>query len=134
MAVMWKLVRAVLTWLLAAGATFLATVVVNSIGATMHPEPSTYGSSDLQQSISRLGKVLIHVVPGIAIGLTSLPRNWILAGVMSSILLSATWWYFRGAFGVLLLSFPFLEAALLVLLGVVAARMTSTVGKRRSSV
>jgi hypothetical protein len=120
-----RLFRVVLLWLAVAAATFIFFVIANSVGAAAYGDPLSYGSSTLQQVISRAGKILLHVLPGIAVGFTRQPRGWILASVMSLIGVAACWWYFRGAFGTLLLSFPSVEAACLVLLGAVAAKGTS---------
>lgn len=126
-----RIFRSILLWLAVAIATLVSLVIANSLGALTYDDPLSYGSSALQQGISRAGKILFHVLPGIAVGATSQPRSWTVASVMSLTCVAAFWWYFRGAFGTLLLDLPIVEAACLVLIGAVAAKATSLFGSLR---
>lgn len=120
-----KTFQAILLWLAVAVTTFATVAIANSLGAMAYEDPFSYGSSALQQAISHSGKFLLHALPGIAIGASSHPRSWQLASAMSSISVAAFWWYFRGTFGTLLLGVPVVEATCLVVIGGVAAKLTS---------
>ncbi|WP_171159795.1 hypothetical protein [Usitatibacter palustris] len=126
-----KMVRGAFIWLAAFATTFLAIVVTNSVAAEAHGNPLTYGSTTLQQAVTQVGKVLMHILPGMAVGLAMPSRSWMVAGLLSSAVVSLAWWYFRGTFGAVLLSFPVVEAAVLVMLGIVAAAVTSAAKRDR---
>jgi len=115
------IVRSVLVWIAAFAVTYVVMVVLNSVGAAMHGEAPSYGSSRLQQELSGFTRLLIHVIPAIAVAYWQPLQAWKIAGVMSLMVEGVNAFTLVGKAGFPYVGDPLAEMTAYVLLGTLAA-------------
>lgn len=60
--------KAAFTWLIAFGVTYVAMIIVNTLGGMVHGHAMSYGSSRLYQEVTGFAQIALHVLPAVAVG------------------------------------------------------------------
>ncbi|HXS52550.1 MAG TPA: hypothetical protein VN782_08470 [Usitatibacter sp.] len=125
--------RGVLIWIAAFAVTYVAMIIINSVGAGLHSGGPSYGASRVQQEISGFTRLLVHVVPAIAVGYWQPAPAWKIAGVMSLITEGVNAMQLTSHAGFPYVGAPVAEIAAYVLLGIFAASTVASWRRLRSA-